>query len=172
MINGQETGADIISEMRRAKTEFPFVYLMGEPDTPEVIDAKTKEIVAPRKINIRRVTVSELADRFEAAYKRERGDAAAMRKALIRCATLGEYCFQDIHAEVANVSRAALAEPPRNCDIIPDEKLVDEFCRYLGYDPMNPNNGYADGQDRFMREHWFEFSKWIVMPYNQEGGAK
>ena len=78
----QETHADIIAEMRGARTEFPFVYLIGEPDTPEVIDYKTKEIIEPRKINIRRVTVKELADRLEAAHKREAGDAAKLREAL------------------------------------------------------------------------------------------
>ena len=67
----QETSADIIAEMRGARTEFPFVYLMGEPDTPEVIDCRTKKIIEPRKMNIRRVTVKELADRLEAALKRE-----------------------------------------------------------------------------------------------------
>ena len=45
MSKRQETADDIIAEMLGARTEFPFVYLMGEPDTPEVIDFKTKEIV-------------------------------------------------------------------------------------------------------------------------------
>lgn len=82
MAKENEIVADIIAEMLGARTEFPFVYLMGEPDTPEVIDFETKEIIAPRKINIRRVTVKELADRLEAALKRERGDCAKLREAL------------------------------------------------------------------------------------------
>ena len=77
-----ETTADILAEMRGARTEFPFVYIMGESDTPEVIDFRTKEIVEPRKINIRRVTVKEIADRFEAAGKREK---SALREALKLC---------------------------------------------------------------------------------------
>ena len=85
MSKRQETVDDIIAEMLGARTEFPFVYLMGEPDTPEVIDPKTKEIIAPRKINIRRVTVKELAARLEAAYKRECGGSAAIRKLLAEC---------------------------------------------------------------------------------------
>ena len=85
MSKRQETADDIIAEMLGARTEFPFVYLMGEPDTPEVIDPKTKEIIAPRKINIRRVTVKELADRLKAAHNRERGDFAAIRKLLAEC---------------------------------------------------------------------------------------
>ena len=82
MSKRQETADDIIAEMLGARTEFPFVYLMGEPDTPEVIDPKTKEIIAPRKINIRRVTVKELADRLKAAHNR---DSAAIRKLLAEC---------------------------------------------------------------------------------------
>lgn len=85
MAEKQETSTDIIAEMRGARTEFPFVYLMGEADTPEVIDLRTKEIIEPRKINIRRVTVKELADRFEAALKRESGDRAKLREALKKC---------------------------------------------------------------------------------------
>lgn len=85
MAEKQETSADIIAEMRGARTEFPFVYLMGEPDTLEVIDPKTKEIIEPRKINIRRVTVKELADRLKAALRRERGDRAKLREALKKC---------------------------------------------------------------------------------------
>lgn len=85
MSKRQETADDIIAEMLGARTEFPFVYLMGEPDTPEVIDPKTKEIIAPRKINIRRVTVKELADRLKAAHNRERGGSAAIRKLLAEC---------------------------------------------------------------------------------------
>ena len=85
-MNEQETISDIIAEMLGARTEFPFVYLMGERDTPEVIDLRTKEIVAPRKINIRRVTVEELAGRLETARKRESGDRAKLREALQKAA--------------------------------------------------------------------------------------
>ena len=58
--------------------------------------------------------------RLSAAHKRETppapGNAAAMREALTRCATLAEYCAQDIRAEVSQVARAALSAPARNCD--------------------------------------------------------
>ena len=129
MAETQETVADIIAEMRGARTEFPFVYLMGEPDTPEVIDLRTKEITEPRKINIRRVTVKELADRIEAARKRERGNSAALRNALNLC--VDEMCARcrDLAkargnpapclngCEPVRKAKAALAAPPRNCDV-------------------------------------------------------
>lgn len=70
-------------------------------------------------------------------------------------------------------ARAALAEPPRNCDVIAPQNLVDEFCKFMDFDIMDERNGFADGQYKFMQEHWFEFSKWITMPYApKEGGAK
>lgn len=120
----QETIADIIAEMRGARTEFPFVYLMGEPDTPEVIDLRTKKIIEPRKINIRRVTVKELADRFEAALKRECGDCAKLRDALQKAAESAAEIMERVRHKdglafntanyIAGVARTALAAPPRN----------------------------------------------------------
>lgn len=141
-----ETLADIVAEMREARTDFPFVYLMGEPDTPEVIDFKSKEIIEPRRINIRRVTVKELADRIEAAWNREHGNAAAMRAALKPWISMGEWLLENagkdaLGAGIAKMSpairqrleeaRAALSAPPRNCDVGTAEeqtKRFSDFC--------------------------------------------
>ena len=116
-MNEQETIEDIIAEMLGARTEFPFVYLMGERDTPEVIDLRTKEIIAPRKLNIRRVTVKELAGRLETARKRESGDRAKLRDALVKARkvikAMGEYWAR----ETLPIIDAALDAPPRNCDM-------------------------------------------------------
>jgi hypothetical protein len=92
-MNKHETSMDIIKEMRGAKTEFPFVYLIGEPDTPELRNPKTNEIIVPRKINIRQVSVKELADRLEAAHKRELYGFLKMCEALKATLDL----FWDIH---------------------------------------------------------------------------
>ena len=134
MAEKQETADDIIAEMLGARTEFPFVYLMGEPDTPEVIDPKTKEIIEPRKINIRRVTVKELADRLKAALRRERGDRAKLREAVKAVVDVGYphnfqreaphirgYCY-DITRAIEKCF-AALAAPPRNCDVYTADEL-------------------------------------------------
>ena len=149
----QETIADIIAEMLGARTEFPFVYLMGEPDTPEVIDPKTKKIIEPRKINIRRVTVKELADRLEAAHKRERGDVAKLRDALKATLDL----FWDIHNAnrspqsnqayaVIRKIKAALASPPRNCDTPYNDRVemygaFKDWCNARGH-TMEPKLAY------------------------------
>ena len=110
-MNKKETSKDIIAEMRGARTEFPFVYLMGEPDTPEVIDLRTKEIIEPRKINIRRVTVKELADRFEAALKRESGNYAKLRETVerIRDMIMNGGFVGTSPAYIVNICDAALA---------------------------------------------------------------
>lgn len=119
-MNEQETHAEVIAEMRGAKTEFPFVYLMGEPDTPEIVDVTTKKIIEPRKINIRYVTVKELANRLEAAHERERGNFAALRGAL---KAIGGLCTRLIPTwdgaigRIKDITEAALATPARNCDM-------------------------------------------------------
>ena len=136
----QETADDIIAEMLGARTEFPFVYLMGEPDTPEVIDPKTKEIIEPRKINIRRVTVKELADRLKSALRRERGDCAKLREAVKAVVDVGYphnfqreaphirgYCYDITRAiEKCFAALAALKDCPdifRTSEAIRDEVL-------------------------------------------------
>lgn len=118
-----ESVNDIIAEMRMGNTgDFPFAYMIGDPDTPEVVDITTKAVIEPRKINIRRVTISNLADRLESAWKRERafnamteaanerlrehlqialegnkkpvGNAAALREVCVKCRELAEVIWQ------------------------------------------------------------------------------
>lgn len=183
----QETADDIITEMRGARTEFPFVYLMGEPDTPEVIDLRTKEITEPRKINIRRVTVKELADRFEAALKRECGNYAKLREALELCIKEKcEKCRDDLamhgnHSqcisgcETVNRAKAALSAPPRNCDVGEAKAQIKRFVEYCkryrikitgNADVCNPKCPCRKGGDLNLCA-----LAWAQMPY-EEGGAK
>ena len=71
-----------------------------------------------------------LAGRLDAAHKRERGDAAKLREALRECAQyiacvggigVGEVTINDnvhlIPEELTQKAIAALAAPPRNCDM-------------------------------------------------------
>jgi hypothetical protein len=175
MANENETIADIIAEMLGARTEFPFVYLMGEPDTPEVIDFKTKAIIEPRKINIRRVTVKELADRLEAAHKGERGDCAKLREALKMC--VDELCARcrDLAkaqgdpmpclngCEPVRNAKAALAAPPRNCDKYP---TFNDAIRALA-----DKRGWHD--EKWDSERYCILASWLFAPATEkEGGAK
>ena len=168
-----ETIEDIIAEMLGARTEFPFVYLMGEPDTPEVIDLKTKKIIEPRKINIRRVTVKELAERLKAARKRERGNSAALREAL-KAAELGLFRWlsgsisRDEHRELVATIKTALAAPPRNCDRFGGDnaKLQKVYYSECGkeYEPQDPNSRQA---------YLVGYGNWLLAPATEkEGGAK
>lgn len=174
MADTHETIADIIAEMRGARTEFPFVYLMGEPDTPEVIDLRTKEITEPRKINIRRVTVKELADRFEAALKRERVASSRMREAIEKVSEIANKEWDASREtpamwEMMEICTAALAAPPRNCDVGTAMEQGERFAAYcrahkhpesecLPCPLFGQTGGYCE-------------LAWAQMPY-EEGGAK
>lgn len=129
MSNTQEKSADIIAEMRK--------------DIPRVVDANT--------------ILRNYADRLEAAIKREKaaieadalaaggiveaerykpGNAAAMREALKQVNELNDLWFDtftlsdgatSIHDEIENIISAALAAPPRNCDVGTPEEQEDRF---------------------------------------------
>lgn len=183
MADTKETHADIIAEMRGARTEFPFVYLIGEPDTPEVIDFRTKEIIDPRKINIRRVTVKELADRLEVAIKRERGDAAKLREVCEKMLDLlTAEGFEDggmsIELDEKQVImwrtrfRAALAAPPRNCDVgtaAEQEVRFDGFC--MAHKEISEQGLKVCSDNCPLVKKGFCDLHWAQMPY-EEGGAK
>ena len=66
-----EKMADIIEEMRMARTEFPFAYEIGRKDAPAEFDADGL-MVKPRTIVIEKVTIEALADRIEKAWEREK----------------------------------------------------------------------------------------------------
>lgn len=181
MSGKQETSAAIIAEMRGARTEFPFVYLMGEPDTPEVIDYSTKEIIEPRKINIRRVTVKELADRLEAALGREReasGNAAAMRDALANLVDVIDRCDSGSplwwHCGAKGVkplkdAKAALAKPPRNCDVGTTEQ--EQVVRFNAFCKEDCDRCSACPKATRYGIETPCYLIWAQMPY-EEGGAK
>ena len=64
-------------------------------------------------------------------------------------------------------AKDALAIPRRNCDVFAHDKLVSSFCKFMNYDEMDPKNGFADGLNEFMREHWFTFALWITQEYKE-----
>ena len=138
MAKENETVADIIAEKRRRAEEI-------ERDCSEKMkrgemtsDQYARELVA----DIRRE-----ADRLDAAHKRERGDCAKLREALINVVKrLEAYVGCDHHTfhpaattcdGITSVgkcgkigtcaaifkARAALAAPARNCDAIPAEEM-------------------------------------------------
>lgn len=128
MSERQETINDIIAEKRRRADEIERDYAEKMKRGEMVSDCYARELVA----DIRRE-----ADRLEAAHKRERGDCAKLREALKLC--MDEMCnrCRDLAAARSNPlpclqgcepvrkARAALAAPPRNCDIYLTEEAVD-----------------------------------------------
>lgn len=137
----QETQVDIIAEMRMGNPVGPCAYRIGLPDKEEVYESGAKR----RITMIKAVTVQELADRLEAAAKREKeqhGNAAAIREALRTLrqrfdnnvmAYQDRYFkfskwhwhkkaaeaarWRDVFQELREACDAAIAAPPRNCDV-------------------------------------------------------
>ena len=108
-----ETVADIVTEMRKRAEE---VYV-GQSGYPE-----------SWKDQMDYGEIYELADRIEAANKRENeatiekssavGNAAAMREALVMAKRLfdGRLMWQQDIRKAHEAVNAALSKPPRNCD--------------------------------------------------------
>ena len=75
--------------------------------------------------------IVDFCDRLEAARKRESGNCAKLREALLKAIVLLKVCdwpddtpMQDV-AEVIDEIEKASSAPPRNCDIYLTEEAVD-----------------------------------------------
>ena len=165
MAEENETIEDIIAEKRRRAEEI-------ERDCAEKMrrgemtsDQYARELIAD---------IRKEADRIEVANKRERGDCAKLREAVVdvgyphnfqrEAPHIRGYCY-DITRAIEKCF-AALAAPPRNCDVGTAEEQEDRFRRYCnsrgtfcGDCPLYNNRR---GECRFA---------WAQMPY-KEGGAK
>lgn len=190
MSEKQETISGIIAEMRLGATgDMPFAYRIGRPD--RIVEYKTEDgkKYAQRRTVIESVTIDELADRLEAAHKRdcakieadalavggiveaghsrERGDCAKLREALEHLLH-GEYKNR---CEVTNIAYAALAAPPRNCDVGTAEeqtrRMEAEYCHIQRECYESPS-----GKSCPLHHSGIDCRLiWAQMPY-QEGGAK
>ena len=187
--------AEIIAEMRfhgqqnidaeKDKPEFGILTMEGR-----IVQNYANELEAAHKREVEKLNsvIQATVSHSDAEIDRLRREAEELRKKLGNTAKLRKalgivydwilkagnvYGYPDTEQkrrQLYDMMTSALAAPARNCDVIPSKDLVDEFCKSLGYDVMDERNGYADGQNRFMQEHWFEFSKWITMPYEQTKG--
>ena len=118
----------------------------------------------------------KMLDRFDAANKRERGDAAKLREAVCEILSYIESFHKYITPgkgekltalfavadTIRNNARAALAVPPRNCDVgTPEEQKqrYDSYCFSRGC-----------GNCPLFDEEGCNFA-WAQMPY-EEGGAR
>jgi hypothetical protein len=109
-----------------------------------------------------------LADRLEAAHRRERGDCAKLREAL---KAIGGLCtglmptWDGAIGRIKDIAEAALSAPPRNCDRF---ATVDEARKaheeYRGDYIMRASNIF---------DFPMEFEAWLFAPATEkEGGAK
>ena len=138
----QETQADIIAEMRMGNPVGPCVYRIGLPDKEEVYESGAKR----RITMIKDVTVQELADRLEAATKREKaqpGNAAAMREALVKSLdalkSLSRAHNDDLPEDVRAIlgrmafeANAALSAPARNQKSLESPMDLNEQIIHIG----------------------------------------
>lgn len=129
----------------------------------------------------------EIADRLEAAHKRERGDAAKLREALRECAQyivcvagvgVGEVTINDnvrlIPEELTQKAVAALAAPPRNCDVgTAQEQAVryDRYCSSHGHNATCSDATHICADCPLLDQKTECEFVWAQMPY-EEGGAK
>ena len=180
MSDKQETIADIIAEMRMGNTgPYPFAYLIGRAGGPlgNVIE---------------QVTVKELADRLEAALKREReaitpkseaiGNAAALREAVELARlyiSLGPEAESRAYVkdgeavmlfaiDVLDEISAALAAPPRNCERFATADDAKREFNYLWNFVWQRGGGCLAE-----RNYEEEFERWLFAHATEkEGGAR
>jgi len=127
----EETKEDIVREMRMGSTgDMPCAYIVGMPDTIEEFPCGGK---VP-KINIKRVTVDELADRFEAAFKREKRSSVVAL--MVAMKEIRDRAVAGVHSgsvdcyEIIEIAEKAMAAPARNCDLGTTEERVERFGRF------------------------------------------
>lgn len=141
-------------------------------DTTKGILAEMRGLVKPGEtLENTYEMLNGLAERYEAAHKREVGNVAKMREALKAVRMfLDGYTVNNL--ELRRMVDAALAAPPRNCDVgtvVEQDECFEAFCkRYFRDDAPCSEScpcrlwGLLGGTCSI---------RWAQMPYD-EGGAK
>lgn len=111
------------------------------------------------------------ADRIEAAYKREMGNAQKMREALQAIVDIcdGNMGVPNERLSIYNLAKAALAAPPRNCDV---GTVNEQYERFEAFCKRYFREDAACSKD-CPCYFWSIFNgecsiKWAQMPYNKE----
>lgn len=181
MSNTQEKSADIIAEMRELAKSVNFRV----KPLPYTMYGKLVDIY-----------FAELADRLEAALKREKteieaealaaggiaeaernkpGNAAALREALSdACYAMFNFLkaqnggYEEM-AKALDKAKAALAAPSRNCDVGTPEEQTNRFMTYCNSRVCKRRVCSSCGYEELFRHKCFAI--WSQMPY-EEGGVK
>lgn len=106
---------------------------------------------------IYRSVANEIREKMSASI-----NAAKMREALEAALPIMRACpfthYDTVEVDkVIGKMEAALAKPPRNCDVFEGHTVEDEFEKAMGYPPSET----ADERDELMRENWFLFKLWL-----------
>ena len=156
-------------------------------------DQKTHADIIAEMRGIRVREFQDYADRIEAAHRREvattkeslavgnSGDCAKLREALVQVQKKINYLIGNLtvpnslvanRMEINGIINAALAAPPRNCDVGTAEELAQRFYSFCT-EHSSAIQGMCDCKcpciDSGDKCHCL--CKWMQMPY-KEGGAK
>ena len=117
-----------------------------------------------------------LAGRLEAAHKRERGNFAELREALKAISGLCDRLiptWDGAIGRIKDIAEAALAAPPRNCDVGTVQEQDERFHRFC----VKHHTGSCAGCHNPVGDYTVANGVrecalvWAQMPY-EEGGAK
>ena len=121
-----------------------------------------------------------LANRLDAAHRRERGDCAKLREALEMLRELlgdllrlGDAEYHDDFSNFCDIIDAALSAPPRNCDVGTAQEQDERFHRFC----VKHHTGSCAGCHNPVGDYTVANGVrecalvWAQMPY-EEGGAK
>ena len=112
----------------------------------------------------------KMLDRFDAAHKRERGDRAKLREALEDIGRIVEQIrllYSDYPYEthlIARKASAALAAPPRNCDVGTAEEQEERYLKLKREHVDRMARCPAVGESFFFPDSLY----WAQMPYETE----
>jgi len=136
--------------------------------------ADTNETIADIIAEMREIRVREFqdyADRLEAALKCERGNFAALREAL---KAIGDLCdglmptWDGAVGRIKDMAEAALAAPPRNCDVGTAEEQDERFAEYCESEVCKRKRCKFSAKALCIERCALV---WAQMPYATEGGA-
>ena len=114
-----------------------------------------------------------LANRIEAAVKREYGNMAAMRGALLECVDMLSSFKDDPEvAESISIADAALLEPPRNCDVGTAEEQAKRFAELCTSHSKEGARGLCEEDCPLGKDYGSDCAlAWAQMPYEADDPA-